>query len=80
MEATILIKIIIRWLLVAISLGAGSCVIYYFFSDVFKIKKRNCFLLTTFIVAIFVLIYIDSRDSHTVRMKEDVLYIKPVQK
>lgn len=75
------LSIIGRYGMMLISLSGGGVITYHFFKVFFEKHKRRkliCYSLTTLALIIGITIYtLVNRPTKVVRMKEDVLYIRP---
>ena len=80
MELAIILSlkwIIVRWIFVAIVIVCLAC-LYWAIAKCFAKSKQFCLLLWTLMVIMSIFIYVLAHKKPTVvRMKEDVLYIKP---
>ena len=76
----ITLRIIGRWVLVAISFSAVICS-FWCFAGVFVKKKLFRICLVSIMISICVFAYIMNHRSYkVVRMQENVLYVKPMPK
>jgi len=77
MDKLVTIRVILRYLAGGISfLGVG--VILYSFSGIFTKKKIIRYIATVLLVVVSIFMYNEWKTPKVVKMKEDVIYIKPM--
>ena len=76
-ESALILRIVIRWFLVLLSCSAVVC-LFWSFAGAFVKKKSIRIALVGILMFISIGAYVlNHRTPSTVRMKENVLYIKP---
>lgn len=77
LETKVFIRIVLRYILMAISFGAVAC-IFYSFTTIFTKHKLIKYTFTVLMISICIFLYITiNNPNKVIRMKEDVLYILP---
>lgn len=76
-DGALILRIVIRWFLVALMCGAVTFMFYYFVCCFVK-KKWQRIALVGVLIAVSIAAYvINHRPPKVVQMKEDVLYVRP---